>query len=67
MSKVFIDSSNTRANIHSPMDEDIRCEYHPADTVAIGFGLAGGGFGPYTYCATCGVILSKTNQDEDDE
>jgi len=25
----------------------------------VGFGLAGGGYGPYTYCPKCGDMLSK--------
>lgn len=25
-----------------------------------GFGLAGGGYGTYSYCPECGAILSKT-------
>jgi hypothetical protein len=29
----------------------------------VGFGLAGGGYGAYTYCPKCGDLLSKT-QDE---
>lgn len=29
-----------------------------------GFGLAGGGFGVYTYCEACGVVTSKTESDE---
>lgn len=26
----------------------------------MGFGLAGGGYGPYSYCATCGVVVNKS-------
>lgn len=29
-----------------------------------GFGLAGGGFGVYTYCDPCGIITSKSVCDE---
>lgn len=29
------------------------------------FGLAGGGYGPYTYCETCELVVSKS-ADEDD-
>lgn len=29
-----------------------------------GFGLAGGGYGPYNYCVNCGVIVSKTVLDD---
>ena len=28
----------------------------------IGFGLAGGGFGPYTYCPVCEVVVSKSEE-----
>lgn len=28
----------------------------------VGFGLAGGGYGPYTYCPQCGDLLSKTQE-----
>jgi hypothetical protein len=28
--------------------------------VEVGFGLAGGGYGAYTYCPQCYAILSKT-------
>lgn len=28
----------------------------------VGFGLAGGGYGPYTYCPKCGLMLSKTQE-----
>lgn len=29
-----------------------------------GFGLAGGGFGVYTFCPSCGKMLSKTQVEE---
>jgi rubredoxin len=29
-----------------------------------GFGLAGGGYGVYTYCPSCGIITSKTQVEE---
>lgn len=28
----------------------------------VGFGLAGGGYGAYTYCPECGGMLSKTQE-----
>ena len=31
-----------------------------------GFGLAGGGYGVYTYCPQCGKILSKTQEFPED-
>lgn len=27
-----------------------------------GFGLAGGGYGPYTYCPKCGKIIDKSQE-----
>lgn len=29
-----------------------------------GFGLAGGGFGAYSYCPECGAILSKVCEED---
>ena len=29
-----------------------------------GFGVAGGGYGVYTYCLKCSVVTSKTEVDE---
>ena len=29
-----------------------------------GFGLAGGGYGIYTFCPACGIITSKTQVEE---
>lgn len=31
-----------------------------------GFGLAGGGYGPYTYCEKCGEITEKNCMPDDD-
>lgn len=35
------------------------CEQHPDATHEPGFGLAGGGFGPYCICNECGIIFGK--------
>ena len=32
---------------------------------AMGFGLAGGGYGPYEYCEDCGSVLHKTQEKTD--
>ena len=40
-----------------------RCPDHPDVEPETGFGLAGGGYGPYTVCRICGRMLSKS-QDE---
>lgn len=34
------------------------------DEPGFGFGLAGGGYGPYSYCPMCGVILDKVQERE---
>ncbi len=36
------------------------------DDPGVGFGLAGGGYGAYSYCPVCGVILDKVQEHEDD-
>jgi hypothetical protein len=33
---------------------------HCGGELQTGFGLAGGGYGVYTYCEACGVVTSKT-------
>lgn len=39
-----------------------RCPDHPKAPQEMGFGLAGGGYGPYSYCSICCRILSKTQE-----
>lgn len=39
-----------------------RCGQH--DQAEEGFGLAGGGFGPYLWCDRCGGVVAKTDDDE---
>ncbi len=34
---------------------------HCGGKTEVGFGLAGGGYGPYTYCEKCQVITSKSD------
>lgn len=41
------------------VDADGRCAVYGGET-DVSFGLAGGGYGAYTYCIECGVILEKT-------
>lgn len=41
------------------MPEDGQCAEHPDLEPEVGFGLAGGGYGAYTYCGKCGKMLSK--------
>lgn len=42
------------------------CPRHPGVEPEVGFGLAGGGYGAYTYCPTCGQILDKTQEEPDE-
>lgn len=37
-----------------------RCPKCLGTNLETGFGLAGGGFGPYSYCASCGTIVNKS-------
>lgn len=61
---IHVDSSEQRPGI-PPFDESIECPDHPGK-VEMYYGLAGGGVGVYTFCATCGRILSK-DQDSIEE
>lgn len=50
----------------APVQHDDGCTFDESkDDAGMGFGLAGGGYGPYTYCPVCGVILWK-GQERDD-
>ena len=40
------------------------CIDHPDVEPEVGFGLAGGGYGAYTYCPECSRILDKTYENE---
>lgn len=33
-----------------------------AGETEMGFGLAGGGYGTYTYCPACGIVVTKTEE-----
>lgn len=35
----------------------------PAPNFEVGFGLGGGGYGPYEYCGVCAKIVSKDECD----
>lgn len=37
----------------------------PAPRFELGFGLAGGGYGVYEFCALCGRVVSKTEEREE--
>lgn len=51
-----IDASEIREDLR---DGPAVCPDHPNVEPEVGFGLAGGGYGPYTYCGQCGKLLSK--------
>lgn len=38
------------------------CPDHPKEEPEMGFGLAGGGYGPYSYCPVCHRILDKDQE-----
>ncbi len=61
---VHVDSAEKRARL--PAFTEANCP-HCNGPVEVGFGLAGGGFGPYTYCPHCHKVTSKTVQPQDDE
>lgn len=37
-----------------------RCPKCLSTNLEMGYGRAGGGIGPYTYCASCGVVVTKS-------
>jgi len=41
-------------------DEKLKCIEHPHGVVLTGYGLIGGGIGPYTFCQSCGYVISKS-------
>lgn len=48
---------------HREFDPDSACPSCGGQT-EVGFGLAGGGYGPYTFCSECKVVTSKSSDDE---
>lgn len=42
-----------------PFSEGSPCP-HCGGATAVGFGLAGGGYGAYTYCEDCSLVVSKS-------
>lgn len=51
----FHRTKRSRSVIYGPPD----CT-HPQKYQECGFGLAGGGYGPYMYCSQCGRVYNKT-------
>lgn len=37
-----------------------RCPKCLSTNLEMGYGLAGGGMGPYSYCPTCGIVVNKS-------
>lgn len=37
-----------------------RCPKCLSVNLEMGFGLAGGGYGPYSYCPQCGIVVNKS-------
>ena len=52
-----------RKEIDPTIPQAYRCPEHPDLEPEAGFGLAGGGYGVYTYCRECGRIISKIQTD----
>lgn len=59
---IHIDSSQKREGLPE-VEQGGRCP-HCGGPTKDGFGMAGGGFGVYTYCKPCGVVVSKTLVEE---
>jgi len=64
---LHIDSAVKREGLPD-MGEAVACGRPrcPAPNFEVGFGLAGGGYGPYEYCEICGEIVSKTELGDDE-
>ena len=60
---IHIDAAEKRAGLPDH-DVAVRCAAHPSAEPEDGFGMAGGGFGVYTFCPVCGCILSKSEVPE---
>lgn len=37
-----------------------RCPKCLGTNLEMGYGLAGGGYGPYSYCTSCGTVVNKS-------
>ena len=65
MPEDFLHLSPSRKHESIPdFDTRIRCETHPLTEPEQGFGMAGGGYGVYTFCPSCQRILSKSEEME---
>lgn len=52
--------AKSRIQDRREFDPDSACPTCGAETET-GFGLAGGGYGPYTYCPSCEIVTSKSS------
>lgn len=59
---VHIDASHKRDALPE-YSQDERCP-HCGGMTESGFGLAGGGFGVYSFCQSCQVVTSKSETPE---
>lgn len=60
--QIHIDSSEIRKDLPG-FDANGRCAVCGGETDT-GLGLAGGGYGAYTYCIECNAILEKTETED---
>lgn len=60
--EIHIDANTKRKDIPETQFE---CCPHCQGELEFGFGLAGGGMGPYQYCHSCGRVVSKSDMPED--
>lgn len=51
------------AEEQKPSRDDGKCQYCGGET-DMGYGLAGGGIGAYTFCTACGKITEKWQDSE---
>ena len=48
----------TKGRVHLVQSD--RCSKCLSTNLEMGFGLAGGGYGPYSYCPQCGIVVNKS-------
>lgn len=63
LSGPIIDSALQQKDVPA-MSDSLLCPEHPGEEPEVGFGLAGGGYGPYYFCPVCCKILGKDQEDE---
>lgn len=49
-----------------PKDKDGKCPTCGSE-LEMGFGLAGGGYGPYSYCPKCEQVIDKTQEHDPEQ